>query len=166
MSPVKSEQLIRMLKESNYDPKEVAFLEDGFKRGFSIEYQGPENRQSTSNNLPFTVGNKVLLWNKLMKEVKVKRVAGPFDEIPFENYIQSPIGLVPKVGGDSTRLIFHLSYDCKKDGLGSVNHFTPSEKCSVKYKDLDYAIGAYLKVLEDGYGKEHNFSRPANEDRW
>ena len=42
------------------------------------------------------------------EEVKVGRVAGPFAEIPFENYIQSPIGLVPKSGGDQTRLIFHL----------------------------------------------------------
>ena len=31
-----------------------------------------------------------------MKEVKVKRLAGPYEEVPFENYIQSPIGLVPK----------------------------------------------------------------------
>ena len=33
-----------------------------------------------------------------MKEVKAKRFAGPFKNIPFENYIQSPIGLVPKSG--------------------------------------------------------------------
>ena len=31
-----------------------------------------------------------------MKEVELKRVAGPFTDIPFDNFIQSPIGLVPK----------------------------------------------------------------------
>ena len=44
-----------------------------------------------------------------MKEVKAERVAGPFESIPYENYIQSPIGLVPK-SGNKTRMIFHLSY--------------------------------------------------------
>ena len=45
-----------------------------------------------------------------MKEIAEKRMAGPFEDIPFEHFIQSPIGLVPKDGGKKTRLIFHLSY--------------------------------------------------------
>ena len=47
-----------------------------------------------------------------MKEIKERRYAGPFmkENFPFVNYIQSPIGLVPKAG-NKTRLIFHLSYD-------------------------------------------------------
>ena len=53
---------------------------------------------------------EIILWNKVMKEVKEKRFAGPFKEIPFEHFIQSPIGLVPKDGGKYYRLIFHLSY--------------------------------------------------------
>ena len=81
-----------------------------------------------------------------MKEVKLGRVAGPFDDIPFENYMQSPIGLVPK-GKDKTRLIFHLSYEfCS--GLGSLNSNTPKELCSVKYHDLDQAISNCLKLLQ------------------
>ena len=108
-----------------------------------------------------------------MKEVRNKRVAGPFKEIPFKNYIQSPIGLVPKAGG-KTRLIFHLSYDFKCDDLGSVNKFTPREQCSVKYKDLDFAISAYLKVCEqedaqasciEETGRINN-SRPLLERKW
>ena len=64
-----------------------------------------------------------------MKEVKEERYAGPFEKIPFEHYIQSPIGLVPKDWGKDTRLIFHLSYP--RDGKSSVNANTPSELCSV-----------------------------------
>ena len=45
-----------------------------------------------------------------MKEVKLKRFAGPFESSPFEDFIQSPVGLVPKDNGKDTRLIFHLSY--------------------------------------------------------
>ena len=84
-----------------------------------------------------------------MKEVKLGRYAGPFEKIPFENFIQSLIGLVPKAGGQ-TRLIFHLSYNfsenLQKDG--SLNYFTPSEKCSVKYNDLDEAVKSCLKLLK------------------
>ena len=49
---------------------------------------------------------------KLVKKVNLGRYAGPFLNIPFKNYVQSPVGLVPKAG-NKTRLIFHLSYDFK-----------------------------------------------------
>ena len=73
-----------------------------------------------------------------MKEVKMMRYAGPFEKIPYKYYIQSPIGLVPKAGGQ-TRLIFHLSYKFKSGGE-SINFWTPKEICLVKYQDLDHAI--------------------------
>ena len=74
-----------------------------------------------------------------MKEVELGRYAGPFESIPFETFIQSPIGLVPKAG-NKTRLIFHLSFDFEQSGHQSVNHHTPREKCTVKYPDIDYVI--------------------------
>ena len=80
-------------------------------------------------------------------DCKKKRFAGPFKEIPFNKFIQSPVGLVPKDGGKQTRLIFHLSYDFKESGLKSVNHYIPDEICSVKYKDLDQAVLNCLKLL-------------------
>ena len=120
---------------------------DDFKNGFSIEYHGPQNRQSSSDNIPFSVGNETEFWNKIMKEVKLGRVVGPFrNGILFENYIQSPIGLVPKAGSDQTRLIFHLLYEFKQENLGSVNEHTPCELCSVKYRDLDYAVKMYMDL--------------------
>ena len=73
-----------------------------------------------------------------MKEVKLGRVAGPYDKVPFKNFMQSPIGLVPKSGG-RTQLIFHLSY-AFKSGKGSLNSNTPDHLCTVKYNDLDYAV--------------------------
>ena len=173
-------RLKQLLKESHYPDEETNFLVDGFTDGFDIGYDGPKERKSTSENIPFTVGNSRILWNKLMKEVKLQRVAGPFDEMPFDNYIQSPIGLVPKAGSESgseneqTRLIFHLSYDFKRDGLNSVNVYTPKEKCSVKYRDLDFVIKAYLELCqeimeEDGKNEgsvNNNFTRPVLERKW
>ena len=110
ISPVRIEVLTRLLTQAGYDQNEIDFLHDGFTNGFDIGYQGPIHCQSQAANIPLTIGSKTELWNKLMKEVHLNRVAGPFDSIPFENYIQSPIGLVPKAGGKMI-LIFHLSYD-------------------------------------------------------
>ena len=81
-----------------------------------------------------------------MKEVKVGRMVDPFDKVPFENYIQSPIGLVPKKG-NKTRLIFHLSFTFGEGpSNSSVNGATPKEDCSVKYNHLDTAICNCIEV--------------------
>ena len=149
ITTVNAELLVSKLKAAKYPEEKISFLQDGFVNGFDIGYRGPKNRQSTAENIPFTIGDETELWGKLMKEVKLKRVAGPFSKIPFENYIQSPIGLVPKAGGDQTRLIFHLSYDFKKDGLKSLNHFTPKELCSVTYRDIDHAVSTYLDLWNE-----------------
>ena len=120
-------------------------LVKGFTEGFDLEYNGPMQRQDTAQNLPFHVGDEHVLWDKVMKEVQLNRYAGPFEEIPFNNFIQSPIGLVPKAG-NKTRLIFHLSFDFKEHR--SVNFCTPKDKCKVKYHDLDHAVQRSLRLLE------------------
>ena len=139
------------LKITNYDGDKTERLIAGFRNGFSIGYQGPQTRKSESRNIPFSpgVGDKFDMWEKIMKEVAEKRVARPFNEIPYENFIQSPIGLVPKSGG-KTRLIFHLSYnfsDLEHDA--SLNHFMPKHLCSVSYNDLDFAVECCLQMSRD-----------------
>ena len=140
-------RLQQLLIETSYDQKETEFLVNGLKCGFSIGYKGNPKVKLKSPNLKFRgVGSKLELWNKVMKEVKLGRYAGPFKEIPFKDggFIQSPIGLVPKNGGKDTRLIFHLSYPRGK-GL-SVNENTPKEDCSVQYPDFANAIRLCMKV--------------------
>ena len=51
------------------------------------------------------MGSECILWNKVMKEVKLNRYVGPFKDIPYDNFIQSPIGLVPKDNGKDVQLI-------------------------------------------------------------
>ena len=121
---------------------------DSFKNGFELGYTGPTIRKNKSRNIPITVGSSLEMWNKIMKEVQLKRYAGPFteDQLPFDNFVQSPIGLVPKAG-NKTRLIFHLSYDF--NDFKSVNHYIPEKICTVKYRDLDHAITNSLQILED-----------------
>ena len=139
--------LENFLRDSEFHSDETKFLVDGFRSGFDLEYEGPLSRQDTSLNILFQeVGNKYELWSKIMKEVANKRYAGPFNRIPYLNYVQSAIGLVPKAGG-KTRLIFHLSYNFEKSGNKAVNAYTVKEKCTVKYNDLDHAVTNSLKLL-------------------
>ena len=149
VTPVKADTLDKLLRETHYDDEKRRFLVNGFKRGFSIKYQGPKNVRIKSPNLKFAVGDEVDLWNKIMKEVKLKRFAGPFLEkdIPFRHYIQSPVGLVPKDNGTDVRLIFHLSYP--RNGKGnkkSVNANTPAEFCKVSYPDFAKAVQLCMKA--------------------
>ena len=138
VTPVNVSRLHDLLRKTNYDTNETRFLVNGFTNGFSLGYEGPFNRRDTSRNIPFTMGDKFQLWNHIMKEVKNKRFAGPFDEIPFRDYVQSPVGLVPKAG-NKTRLIFHLSYTFQNGGQ-SINAWTPKDRCTVSYNDLDHAV--------------------------
>ena len=147
--PLDVKHLYKLLCDASYDPVETRFLVEGFTNGFDIGYQGPKLRQSRSTNIPFTVGDKYDLWGKIMKEVEAKRFAGPYDEIPFDNFIQSPIGLVPKAN-NKMRLIFHLSYQFgEQDDQQSVNAGTPREICSVRYNDLDAVIKCCIDLIRE-----------------
>ena len=105
------------------------------------------DRKDTSNNIPLRIGSKAELWEKIMKEVKHQHFAGPFEEIPFENYVQSLVGLVPKAD-NQTRMIFHLSYRFK-NGNESINYWTLADKCSVKYNNTNQAVRDCLKLIEE-----------------
>ena len=151
---VRPDKLNYLLKKANYNPEKRKFIVAGFTEGFSLGYENEQKVQVQSNNLKFTIGNEVELWNKVMKEVKLKRYAGPYPDIPQEfqdDFIQSPIGLVPKDDGKETRLIFHLSHPRKpKDGIpSSVNANTPRHLCSITYPEFNDAV---LRCLQEGTG--------------
>ena len=148
VTPSKASNLKQLLVEMGYQQEKTEFLVRGFTDGFTINYNGPKvDIQRTAKNLKLRVGNKIQLWNKVMKEVKLKRFAGPFEKTPFKDFIQSPIGLVEKDHAKDTRLIFHLSYPCD-DSNSSVNANMPEELCPVKYVDFDEAIALCLKLLD------------------
>ena len=91
-----------------------------------------------------------------MLEVRARRIAGPFERIPFEFYIQSPIGLVPKEQGTKTRLIFHLSYP--RNTNISVNANTPEELCSVCYQEFQQAVKLCIKAGFGCFAGKSDFS--------
>ncbi|XP_066444898.1 uncharacterized protein [Eleutherodactylus coqui] len=73
---------------------------------------------------------------KLLKEVELGRMAGPFREPPFVNLRVSPLGLVPKKEAGKFRLIHHLSYPSGE----SVNDGISKEQAAVSYASFDCAV--------------------------
>ena len=152
VTPVDAEVFNDLLIDAQYNSEKREFLIEGFKHGFLLGYVNSEPVQVQSDNLKFSIGDETELWNKVMKEVKLKRYAGPYTQIPFEeDYIQSPIGLVPKDNGKDTCLIFHLSDPRTKSGVksNSVNANIPQHLCKVQYPDFSLAI---QRCLEEGVG--------------
>ena len=150
------EQLKAYLDESDYHKEKAKHLILGFSSGFDIGYHGPLSRKDTSCNIPLRLGTSTQLWNKVMDEVEASRYAGPFkfEDLPFSNFMQSLIGLVPK-SGNKVHLIFHLLYDFGKEWYQkSLNFHTPENLCSIKYRDMDHAVLNCLRLLQ--LAKERN----------
>ena len=75
VTPVDYQKLEQLLKQTNYNPYETQFVIDGFKNGFNIGYRGTiEGLRRYAPNMKLNVGSKTILWNKVMKEVKLKTV--------------------------------------------------------------------------------------------
>ena len=67
------------------------------------------------------------------KELSLGRIAGPFKTLPFDNFVISPLGLVPKKETGKYRIIHDLSFS-KSD---SVNLFISDAEATVQYESLD-----------------------------
>ena len=168
VTPVKVDVYKELLEQAGYDNQKTQFLVNGFTKGFSLCYEGQKRVRKKSPNLKLRVGSQTELWNKIMVEVKTKRYAGPYKKVPFEHYIQSPVGLVPKEKGKKTRLIFHLSYPRNGD---SVNSGILEDMCSVKYPDFMEAVELYLQAGKGCFCAKSDMSMafrnvPMNKASW
>ena len=76
-----------LLRFYQMEQEELNFIVNGFRYGFDLGYRGPQHRKNTSRNLRLWVGNKYDLWDKMMKEVKLHRFGGPFEQIPYEEFV-------------------------------------------------------------------------------
>jgi hypothetical protein len=86
-------------------------LAEGFLIGFKVGYEGPRI-PTNYRNLASTYIHENQLEQKLIKELKLGRIAGPFSYRPLENLRISPIGLVPKKyrGVDVEYITYHTPW--------------------------------------------------------
>ena len=131
---------------------------DGFQNGFDIcvdesvliSFQKRERSPSSTGNKVICLGDNLasarerpeVVQKKMDEETQAGRVLGPFNNPPFEDFIISPIGVVPKKMPNKFRMIHHLSYPKK----GSVNDAIDDYDKSVSYPTVDDAIEIILKT--------------------
>jgi hypothetical protein len=73
---------------------------------------------------------------KLKKEMSKLRISGPFYTPPFQNFVCSPLGLVPnKEHGQ-----FRLNHDLSFPKGNSVNSCIPSEFTTVNYQNIETVV--------------------------
>ena len=114
-------------------------LQSGFEAGFRIGFSGVRKARE-SRNQKSVMDNKRVACEKIRKEIKLNRVAGPFEAPPMADLHCSPLGLVPKkqVIGEQLeyRLIHNLSYPKGESVNDNISH----ELCTVKYARFDSAV--------------------------
>eukprot|EP00079_Xenopus_tropicalis_P012677 XP_002939985.2 PREDICTED: uncharacterized protein LOC100487960 isoform X1 [Xenopus tropicalis] len=134
VTPVKVREMLPWLSEYP-DKEKAALLRDGFQFGFKIPAKRGTGGGSLKN-LRSVRENPTLVLEKLQKEVKLGRMAGPFIEPPIPDLRVSPLGLVPKKEPGKYRMIHHLSHPKG----GSVNDEIDRELVRVCYTSFDEAI--------------------------
>ena len=133
VTPIRAEILDQYLQ--GYSQTKREFLVDGFINGFQIPFECNIQFRDCRNLLS---ARKLphILKEKIIFELKAKRVVGPFYEPPFQDFTVSPLGLVPKKEEGEFRVIHHLSFP---EGA-SVNDGISQEHKTVHYQNIDCAI--------------------------
>ena len=107
----------------------------GFQNGFRIPFSGPYPPHTTKN-LQSAFQHPEAISEKLSKEISKGRIAGPYNSPPFEQFVVSPLGVVPKKTPGQFRMIHHESYPPGQ----SVNSGIPQCYTTVKYATVQNVI--------------------------
>lgn len=85
---------------------------DALHNGVNIHSTSTPSTPRFARNLVSAQGpaNEDRILDEIVKEVLLKRWAGPFARLPFKNLQCSPIGAVKKKNSNKLRFILHLSY--------------------------------------------------------
>jgi len=137
-TPIKPHILKAFL--AGYDNQKITFLNNGFLEGFRIPFRG-EECQLISRNHKSARDNTTILQQKIEKEIKARRVKGPFKDPPLSNFRVSPLGLVPKKNTGEFRVIHDLSFPTGN----SVNEGIPDQYKTVSYQSVDDAVDILIK---------------------
>lgn len=134
ITPIKVNNLESLL--ANIHHADSSFLVEGFRNGFSIPSKLDLPPISDIKNHSSSLSNPSIVSAKILQEVKLNRVSGPFDNPPLNNLILSPLGLVPKKAEGQFRLIHDLSYPKHNSVNSNIDPFDSS----VAYETLDTCV--------------------------
>lgn len=127
---------------AGYDNHETSKLLNGFREGFSLGSTGVMPAR-LCNNHPSVASHSKFVFSKISSEVSKGRVKGPYSKPPLNNFICSPLGVVPKKTPNSFRIIHDLSYP--KHAI-SVNATIPRDNSAVILESFDNVASLVLSA--------------------
>ena len=138
--PLKFYSFVTMLHGYNQSKKDQ--LLQIIKHGVRI----PSTKEADDENIVMYNHSSALehsnfVMEKLETEIKMNRVAGPYDIKP-PGLILSPLAVVPKKLPNTFRLIHNLSFPY----LNSVNSHTDRSHCQVVYETLDDCLSIIANI--------------------
>ena len=142
-TPVQVENLNRWLQGYG---KERHSLIEGFTFGFDLGFEGIA-KNVVCNNLKLASEFPKLVQEKISQKLRLWRTAGPFGTPPFETFVTSPLGVIPKKDSGAYRMIQHLSHP---PGV-SINDGIPFEKASVQYQTINHASDHVKNIGRGSY---------------
>lgn len=100
----------------------------GITHGVNIDFEGDRSLARFGKNLRLTEpAHEAKVTAVIEADVAAGKKAGPFDEMPCEHFVVSPIGAVPKKFSEKIRVIHHLSFPFHGDSVnaGTVDEYLP-----------------------------------------
>ena len=123
------------------------YLVNGFTQGFTIGHNTPTT-ELHANNAPILAKYPDIARKKINQELKLGRIAGPFNTPPFQPFHISPLSLREKKEPGKYRMIHNLSYPYDSS---SINNNIPDSEKSVHYATVGDAIQILLKMPTSSY---------------
>ena len=142
-TPVRSGLLWKRLRSY----KHRATISRGFRDGFRIGVDRPILSRHESSKKFISSHNLEQLTSKLNVELEQRRILGPYDSLPTDSLVISPLYVIPKSTPGKFRLIHDLSYPKGN----SVNDHINDERKSVVYCSLLEVAEVILKSPEQLY---------------
>ena len=109
----------------------ISYIEDGARIGYS-GLRSPRVRK----NWPSAIAHQQAVTSVILDDVRRGRKLGPFTRPPFDTYVGSPMGAIPKKLSDQVRIVHDLSFPPGN----SINSHIPDSLCTVRYMSLDDAL--------------------------
>ena len=142
----------------------VQYIVNACRYGVDIGFEG-ERQGLVSENWPSATSCGGAVLKSIQDDLNKHRKLGPFNEVPFDNFVGSPMGaFAKKHSPDKYRVIYDLSFPPGR----SVNDHIPIDKFSLTYMSIDevvhaiqqYGRGALLSKLDLESAFSHILVRP------
>ena len=102
------------------EPEKCDRILEGIRSGVNIDFIGDRTTPRFGKNLRLLhPSHEAKITAVIQADVAAGKKAGPYDAPPCEYFVVSPIGAVPKKGGEKIRVIHHLSFPFDGDSVNA-----------------------------------------------